>query len=65
MANDYATGKFKALEFEEYLEIIHDCVEIIPDNVVIHRLTGDGAKRLNCSALERRQKRVLNAISKL
>lgn len=66
LANDYAAGKFKALEFEEYLEIIHDCVEIIPDNVVIHRLTGDGAKKdLIAPLWSADKKRVLNAISKL
>ena len=66
LANDYAAGKFKTLEFEEYLEIIHDCVEIIPDNVVIHRLTGDGAKKdLIAPLWSADKKRVLNAISKL
>ena len=62
---DYADGKFKTLELEEYLDIIKDCVKIIPDDIVIHRLTGDGAKRdLVAPLWSADKKRVLNAINK-
>lgn len=66
LAEDYAAGKFKTLELEEYLNIIKACVEIIPKNIVIHRLTGDGAKKdLIAPLWSADKKRVLNAINKL
>lgn len=65
LEKDYADGKFKALELDEYLDIIKDCVKIIPDDIVIHRLTGDGAKRdLVAPLWSADKKRVLNAINK-
>ena len=65
LANDYNAGKFKTLEFDEYLDIIKTCVEIIPDNIVIHRLTGDGAKKdLIAPLWSADKKRVLNSINK-
>lgn len=65
LEKDYADGKFKTLELEEYLDIIKDCVKIIPDDIVIHRLTGDGAKRdLVAPLWSADKKRVLNAINK-
>lgn len=45
LAKDYKQGKFEVLTLEQYTEIIKECVQIIPENVVIHRLTGDGAKK--------------------
>ena len=45
LAKDYESGKFEVLSLEEYIDILKACVEIIPRNVVIHRLTGDGAKK--------------------
>lgn len=45
LAKDYEQGKFEVLTLEQYTEIIKECVQIIPENVVIHRLTGDGAKK--------------------
>lgn len=66
LEKDYAADRFEALSFEEYLEIIKSCVEIIPDGVVIHRLTGDGAKKdLIAPLWSADKKRVLNAIARL
>ena len=66
LAKDYEAGKFEALSFKAYLDIIKSCVEIIPKNIVIHRLTGDGAKKdLIAPLWSADKKRVLNAISKL
>lgn len=63
---DYAAGRFEALSLEEYLEIIKSCIEIIPDGLVIHRLTGDGAKKdLIAPLWSTDKKRVLNAIARL
>ena len=65
LEKDYTAGKFKTLEFDEYLDIIKSCVEIIPENIVIHRLTGDGAKKdLIAPLWSADKKRVINAINK-
>lgn len=65
LAKDYQKGLFNALEFDEYVELIAKCVKIIPDNIVIHRLTGDGAKKdLIAPLWSADKKRVLNAINK-
>lgn len=66
LEKDYLAGKFRTMEFEEYLDIIKSCLEIIPDSIVIHRLTGDGAKKdLIAPLWSADKKRVLNAINKL
>lgn len=65
LAKDYEKGLFKTLEFDEYVELITKCVAIIPKNIVIHRLTGDGAKKdLIAPLWSADKKRVLNAINK-
>lgn len=65
LAKDYEKGLFKTLEFDEYVELIEKCVAIIPKNIVIHRLTGDGAKKdLIAPLWSADKKRVLNAINK-
>lgn len=46
LCDDYESGKFDVLSMEDYIDILCDCVEVLPENVVIHRLTGDGDKKL-------------------
>lgn len=65
LAKDYEKGLFKTLEFDEYVNLIVKCVKIIPNDIVIHRLTGDGAKKdLIAPLWSADKKRVLNAINK-
>lgn len=65
LADEYKDGKIKVLEFDEYISIIKECVDIIPSNIVIHRLTGDGAKKdLLAPLWSADKKKVLNAINK-
>ena len=65
LAKDYEKGLFKTLEFDEYVNLIVKCVKIIPKDIVIHRLTGDGAKKdLTAPLWSADKKRVLNAINK-
>ena len=45
LAKDYADGKFTCLSLPEYAEILKACLAIVPQDVVIHRITGDGAKK--------------------
>lgn len=46
LAIDYQSGKFQVLEMKEYIDILEQCIRHLPRNMVIHRLTGDGDKRL-------------------
>lgn len=65
LAKDYEKGLFKTLEFDEYVNLIVKCVKIIPKDIVIHRLTGDGARKdLIAPLWSADKKRVLNAINK-
>lgn len=65
LAKDYEQGKFEVLTLEQYTEIIKECVQIIPENVVIHRLTGDGAKKdLIAPIWSADKKTVLNTINR-
>ena len=65
LAKDYEQGKFEVLTLEQYTEIIKECVQIIPENVVIHRLTGDGAKKdLIAPLWSADKKTVLNTINR-
>lgn len=45
LARDYEAGKFACLTLEEYAEILKDCLAAVPQSVVVHRITGDGAKK--------------------
>ena len=66
LAADYEKGLFKALEFEEYLELLRKALSIIPENIIIHRLTGDPPKsQLIAPEWVKNKKRVLNELKKL
>ncbi len=65
LAMDYREGKFRALELEEYIPILEGCIKRIPPQMVVHRITGDGAKRELIAPLwSGDKKRVLNTINK-
>ncbi len=65
LEKEYLNGKVRPLEFDEYINLIKDCVEIIPENIVIHRLTGDGAKKdLIAPLWSADKKKVINALNK-
>ena len=41
----YRRGEFQCLSLEEYARWLGACLEEVPESVVVHRITGDGAKR--------------------
>ena len=45
LAEEYAKGKVQALTIEEYAELLKNCLSILPQEVIVHRITGDGAKK--------------------
>ena len=62
---EYSTGKIRTLSLEEYIDILCGCIEALPPDVVIHRLTGDGDKKLLVAPLwSGDKKNVLNSIQK-
>ena len=65
LESEYTSGKIKELTLEEYTDIIKSCVKIIPKSVVVHRLTGDGAKKdLIAPMWSADKKNVLNTINR-
>lgn len=61
----YEKGEFRALEFDEYTEAICGCIKRLPKTVVVHRMTGDGARKYLIAPMwSTDKKRVLNAIDK-
>lgn len=61
----YIENNFHILEFDEYIKIIVDIIEILPKNMVIMRLTGDGKKEDLLAPLFSLNKRnILNSIDK-
>ena len=45
LAESYARGEFQCLTLEEYTTWLRACLGEVPESVVVHRITGDGAKR--------------------
>ena len=66
LADDYMAGKFECMTLDEYAELINECLAILPDTTVIHRMTGDGAKKLLIAPQwSADKKNVLNTIRRL
>lgn len=64
LSKDFAEGKFKCMEKDEYLSAVCRMLQIIPKNIVIHRLTGDGDKKKLIAPLwSGNKKDVLNSLS--
>ena len=64
LAAAYAAGAFPTLTLEKYVELLAGCIRRLPEDLVIHRLTGDGAKRNLLAPLwSADKKQVLNEIN--
>lgn len=65
LATEYQKEPFSLFTLDEYCEFVIDCLELLPPNMVIHRLTGDGPRNLLIAPLwSTDKKRVLNTINK-
>ncbi|MCU6763671.1 (dimethylallyl)adenosine tRNA methylthiotransferase [uncultured Roseburia sp.] len=65
LADVYQTSPFPILSLEEYCDLIVDCIERLPEHIVIHRITGDGPRNLLLKpSWSLDKKRVLNTIQK-
>ena len=65
LADLYAAGQVPEMTLEEYAALIVDCLKILPEDMTVHRLTGDGPKKLLLSPLwSGDKKRVLNTLNR-
>lgn len=63
LGTDYEKDPFPLFTLDGYCDFIIDCITLMPPELVIHRLTGDGPKNLLLAPLwSADKKRVLNTI---
>lgn len=61
----FVRGPFPLFSLEKYCDFIADCISLLPPEIVVHRLTGDGPHSLLLAPLwSTDKKRVLNTIQK-
>ena len=64
LETEYRAGKFQCLTLEEYAHWLQRCLDVLPEHIVLHRITGDGHKRdLIAPAWSADKKRVLNYLN--
>lgn len=64
LAADYEKGSFQVLSLEDYTHILTEIIKVLPKDMVIHRLTGDGPKKLLIAPLwSADKKNVLNTLN--
>ena len=65
LAEIYETGNYTPLSKEDYISLVSDCIAHLREDIVIHRLTGDGDKNTLLAPLWSLRKRdVLNSLHK-
>lgn len=65
LEKDYLAGKFQCLTLEEYADILDACLAALPQETVVHRITGDGAKKdLVAPLWSANKKHVLNYLQR-
>lgn len=65
LAEMYKNGDFETLSKEEYFGVVSKALEILPPQTVVHRLTGDGAKKLLISPMwSADKKKVMNDMNR-
>ena len=64
LEQEYLAGRVSVLTMEEYARQLKECIRLLPEHVVVHRITGDGAKRdLVAPMWSADKKRVLNYLN--
>src|SRR6185437_5280115 len=65
MVKQYEKGQLEFLEKEEYIKVVADQLEILPPEMIVHRITGDGPIELMIGPMWSVTKwEVLNGIDK-
>lgn len=63
LAQLYRRSPFPVPDMDEYIDLVIDCVELLPPEMTVHRITGDGPKKLLIAPLWSGNKRlVLNTL---
>ena len=66
LATEYEQRKFTCLSLEEYGQWLKACMDVLPETIVVHRITGDGAKKdLIAPKWSADKKRVLNYLHRI
>lgn len=66
LEQEYLRGRVELLSLERYGQILKACISCLPEHIIVHRITGDGAKRdLIAPAWSADKKRVLNYLYKV
>lgn len=66
LAAEYEQRKFTCLSLEEYGQWLKACMDVLPETIVVHRITGDGAKKdLIAPKWSADKKRVLNYLHRI
>ena len=65
LAREYEADPFPLFTLDSYCDLVVDCLKLLPPQTVVHRLTGDGPKRLLIEPQwSADKKRVLNTLSR-
>jgi radical SAM protein (TIGR01212 family) len=65
LALEYEKGLIPVYTLEEYIDLVIDCIALLPKDMVIHRISGDGPKELLLAPLWSGNKRlVLNSLAR-
>lgn len=65
LAEEYKRRPFPQMTMEEYCDLVVDCLKLLPKGVVVHRMTGDGPRKLLISPKwVTDKKRVMNTLRK-
>ncbi len=66
LAEEYTADPYPLMSLEEYAKLVRDSVRLLPEKTVLHRMTGDGPKRLLIAPLWcADKKRVLNTMNRI
>ena len=65
LAREYEAYPFPLFNLDSYCDLVVDCLKLLPPQTVVHRLTGDGPKRLLIEPQwSADKKRVLNTLNR-
>ncbi len=64
LAREYEARPFPVMTLEQYCELVVKCLKLLPPRTVVHRITGDGPKKLLIAPLwSADKKKVLNTLN--
>lgn len=64
LAREYEARPFPVMTLEQYWELVVKCLKLLPPRTVVHRITGDGPKKLLIAPLwSADKKKVLNTLN--